>query len=153
MSTNLNKIQNRKAETAMRKLLFAAILLGPLVMPTAAQDQGSNYGKTPEKLVPYGRYQDAYVKHFQEPQPFTGAGREKLPPTDLTEVRIGLLAPLEGNVMAPHGIQMFQGATLAVEEANTTGCRCIADQAQLLGEHCAFAKLAGLLIVFPTLRV
>ncbi len=105
----------------MRNVIFAAILLSTTAFDTVAQDQETNYGKTPEEMVPYGRYQDAYVKHFLEPQLFTGAGREKLPPNDLTEVRIGLLAPLEGDVMAPQGIQMLQGATLAVEEANKQG--------------------------------
>ncbi|MCK4747394.1 MAG: ABC transporter substrate-binding protein, partial [Bacteroidales bacterium] len=33
----------------------------------------------------------------------------------------GLLAPLEGNVLAPQGNQMLQGATLAMEEANARG--------------------------------
>ena len=42
-------------------------------------------------------------------------------PRDLTEVRIGVLGPLEGNVLVPQGIQLLQGATLAVEEANNRG--------------------------------
>ncbi|MEN8229862.1 MAG: ABC transporter substrate-binding protein [Bacteroidota bacterium] len=101
--------------------LCTGILMFPLLSELAAQDKDDNYGKTPTEMLPYGRYQDAYVYHFHEPQPFTGAGREKLPPTDLTEVRIGLLAPLEGNVLAPQGNQMLQGATLAMEEANDRG--------------------------------
>ena len=68
-----------------------------------------------------GHYQDAYKKHFMEPLEFTGAGREKPEPTGLTEVRLGVLAPLEGNVLVPQGTQLLQGATLAVEEANARG--------------------------------
>ncbi len=102
-------------------LILAGMLIFPLFTDLAAQDKDDNYGKTPTEMLPYGNYQDAYIYHFHEPQLFTGAGREKLPPTDLTEVRIGLLAPLEGNVLAPQGNQMLQGATLAMEEANTRG--------------------------------
>jgi branched-chain amino acid transport system substrate-binding protein len=80
-----------------------------------------NYGKTPDKMVPYGNYEEAYISHFKEPQAFTGAGREKPEPTGLSEVRIGVLAPLEGNILVPQGIQLLQGATLAMEQANAKG--------------------------------
>lgn len=85
------------------------------------EKEDKNYGNTPDKQIPYGNYQDAYMKHFVEPQAFTGAGREKAEPKGLAEVRLGVLAPLEGNVLVPQGIQLLQGATLAVEEANASG--------------------------------
>jgi len=85
------------------------------------EQKDENYGNTPSKMLPYGNYQDAYIYHFHEPQAFTGAGREKPEPTGLTEVRIGVLAPLEGNVLVPQGTQLLQGATLAAEEANARG--------------------------------
>ncbi len=84
-------------------------------------DKDDNYGKTPSELLPYGHYENAYVYHFHEPQAFTGAGREKKEPTGLTEVKIGVLGPLEGDVLSPQGNQMLQGAMLAVEEANARG--------------------------------
>jgi ABC-type branched-subunit amino acid transport system substrate-binding protein len=80
-----------------------------------------NYGNTPTRQIPYANWQDAYMKHFLEPQAFTGAGREKPEPKGLKEVRIGVLAPLEGNVLVPQGKQLLQGATLAMEEANARG--------------------------------
>ena len=46
---------------------------------------------------------------------------KNLPPTDLKEVRIGFLGPLEGSVMVHLGKQMLQGAMLAIEEANKKG--------------------------------
>jgi ABC-type branched-subunit amino acid transport system substrate-binding protein len=85
------------------------------------EKEDKNYGNTPDKQVPYGNYQEAYKKHFIEEQAFTGAGREKPEPKGLKEVRIGVLAPLEGNVLVPQGIQLLQGATLAMEEANAKG--------------------------------
>jgi ABC-type branched-subunit amino acid transport system substrate-binding protein len=85
------------------------------------KEKEENYGNTPDKIIPYKSFQDAYISHFLEPQAFTGAGREKPEPTGLSEVRIGILAPLEGNVLVPQGTQLLQGATLAVEEANKKG--------------------------------
>lgn len=85
------------------------------------QEKEENYGNTPSEMLPYGRFRDAYIYHFHEPQPFTGAGREKPEPTGLTEVRIGVLAPLEGSVLVPQGRQLLQGATLAAEQANEKG--------------------------------
>ncbi len=85
------------------------------------QEQELNYGKTPDELVPYGQFRKAYKNFFDDPQAFTGAGREKPEPAGLSEIRIGFLGPLDGSVMVPQGIQMLQGATLAVEEANARG--------------------------------
>ncbi len=91
------------------------------VLELNGQEKKLNYGNTTDELVPYGRFQKAQKNFFDDPQLFTGAGREKVPPTDLTEVRIGLLGPLEGSVLTPQGIQMLQGAILAMEEANEKG--------------------------------
>ena len=35
-----------------------------------AQYKEKNYANTPDKFVPYGNFQDAYIKHFMEPYPF-----------------------------------------------------------------------------------
>ena len=117
----------------MRKLnhINLALILGIsgfLLMQTTPQaaaqyqeKEDKNYGNTPDKQVPYANYQDAYKKHFQVPLEFTGAGREKPEPKGLKEVRIGVLAPLKGNVLVPQGTQLLQGATLALEEANARG--------------------------------
>jgi len=117
----------------MRKLkhIQLALVLGfsvSILFLTALQvgaqykeKEDSNYGNTPDRQVPYANYQEAYKQHFLESQLFTGAGREKSEPKGLTEVRLGLLAPLEGNVLVPQGTQLLQGATLAVEEANARG--------------------------------
>jgi len=110
------------------KLALVLCISGFLLMQATPQldaqyleKEDTNYGNTPDKQIPYGQYQDAYKKHFLEPMEFTGAGREKPEPKGLTEVRIGVLAPLEGNVLVPQGTQLLQGATLAVEEANDQG--------------------------------
>jgi ABC-type branched-subunit amino acid transport system substrate-binding protein len=82
---------------------------------------GENYGNVPKTYVAYDNYQKAYKYHFLEPLQFNGAGREIPAPTNLKEVRIGFLGPLEGSIIVPYGKQMLQGATLAIEEANKKG--------------------------------
>ncbi len=85
------------------------------------QEKKVNYANIPDELVAYDKYMKAYKYHFLEPIMFYGAGREKLPPKDLTEVRIGFLGPLEGSVLVSLGQQMLNGSMLAIEEANKKG--------------------------------
>jgi len=116
------KINNYK-QMKPRILIFAILTL-MFVFPVTdlfGQDKKLNYGNTTDELVPYGRFQKANKNFFDDVQEFTGAGREKTAPTDLSEIRIGFLGPLEGSVMTPQGIQMLQGATLAIDEANKKG--------------------------------
>lgn len=85
------------------------------------QEKKLMYGQTPVEFFPYNNFQKAYKYHFIEPLQFYGAGRDKVPPKDLKEVRIGFLGPLEGSAILPLGKQMLQGAVLAIEEANIKG--------------------------------
>ncbi|MEN8124668.1 MAG: ABC transporter substrate-binding protein [Bacteroidota bacterium] len=85
------------------------------------QEKDLMYGNTPDKVFPYNNFQKAYKYHFIEPIQFYGAGREKLPPKDLKEVRIGFLGPLEGSAIVSLGKQMLNGSALAIEEANNKG--------------------------------
>ena len=85
------------------------------------QEKDLMYGKTPDTYFPYNNFQKAYKYHFLEPTQFLGAGRDKLPPKNLKEVRIGFLGPLEGSPITALGKQMLNGTTLAIEEANKKG--------------------------------
>jgi ABC-type branched-subunit amino acid transport system substrate-binding protein len=85
------------------------------------QEKPLNYGKTSDELFPYEHFQKAYIYHFLEPVQFYGAGRDKMPPKDIKEIRIGFLGPLNGSVMVPQGLQMLHGSVLAIEEANKQG--------------------------------
>ena len=108
----------------MKRFNLIPIILMQLILSLLelnGQEEDLKYGKTPDEMFPYDKFQKAYIYHFVKPTQFYGAGREKLPPADLTEVRLGLLAPLEGSIMTPQGIQMLQGTTLAIEEANKKG--------------------------------
>jgi branched-chain amino acid transport system substrate-binding protein len=101
-------------------LFFILILLLPSLLVNG-QEKKQNYGNIPDELVAFDKYQKAYKYHFLVPMKFYGAGRELKPPTDLKEVRIGFLGPLEGSVISDLGRQMLQGSLLAIEEANRKG--------------------------------
>jgi branched-chain amino acid transport system substrate-binding protein len=106
----------------MKKLFtITTIFLFLAAFDINAQYKEKNYGETPDEIVPFGNFQNAYKRHFMEPQPFRGSGREKPEPTGLKSVKIGLLAPLENSKDKPKGIQMLQGTQLAFEQANAKG--------------------------------
>ena len=97
------------------------VLIFITVSMISGQQYEDNYGNVPKTYVAYDKYQKAYKYHFLTPMQFYGAGREIPSPTNLKEVRIGFLGPLEGSIIVPYGKQMLQGATLAIEEANRKG--------------------------------
>ena len=103
-------------------LVFLLSFLMLWNFPTEAQESNElNYGKAPDEFIPYGRFQDAYKWFFADPQPFLGPGREKAVPTDLETIRVGFLGPLEGSSIKELGLQMLNGTTMAIEEANAKG--------------------------------
>jgi branched-chain amino acid transport system substrate-binding protein len=114
-----NNVKNMKPQT--RSLLFFILIFLFPYSWMKGQDKKQNYGNIPDELVAFDKYQKAYKYHFLVPIKFYGAGRELKPPTDLKEVRIGFLGPLEGSVISDLGKQMLQGAALAIEEANKKG--------------------------------
>jgi ABC-type branched-subunit amino acid transport system substrate-binding protein len=85
------------------------------------QDDSIRYANTPPELLPFGQYRSPYVFFFNDRIEHLGPGRDKAPPSDLTEVRLGFLGPIEGSRDGRLGRRMLQGATLAVEEANADG--------------------------------
>ena len=99
---------------------FALFIMLPL-SSVIGQEKIKNYGNIPDELVAFDKYQKAYKYHFLTPTKFYGAGRELPAPTDLKEVRIGFLGPLEGSIISDLGKQMLQGSLLAIEEANKKG--------------------------------
>jgi len=106
------------------KYFLLSVLILLILNPDSklsAQEKKQNYGKAPDEIFPYDKFVKPYKYHFLVPLEFYGAGREKLAPKDITEVRIGFLGPLSGSIMVPQGKQMLQGATLAMEEANNKG--------------------------------
>jgi ABC-type branched-subunit amino acid transport system substrate-binding protein len=107
----------------LHKLIISTFLLAILTPLSVINGQNNklNYGNAPDEIFPYSNFVKPYKYHFLVPLNFYGAGREKTAPSDLKEVRIGFLGPLSNNIMVPQGIQMLNGATLAMEEANKKG--------------------------------
>jgi ABC-type branched-subunit amino acid transport system substrate-binding protein len=88
--------------------------------PAVAQEDTAAYANTPEALRPYRHFERAYRRFFTEAQAFRGPGREALPP-DVSSIKIGILAPLDGSRAARYGRRIEQGALLALEDANADG--------------------------------
>ena len=106
------------------KFKVLALILLVIILPkpeVIGQEGDKNYGNAPDEFSTFSKYRKAYKYHFLKPTEFYGAGRDKKPPKDLTEVRIGFLGPLEGSIMQPQGQQMLNGSLLAIEEANSRG--------------------------------
>jgi branched-chain amino acid transport system substrate-binding protein len=118
-----NQIKPKVMKTKHNCWVLAIVILIMVfpVLNLRGQDDELMYGNTPKEVFPYNKFQKAYKYHFLTPTQFYGAGREEPAPKNLKEVRIGFLGPLEGSIIMPLGIQMLQGATLAIEEANKKG--------------------------------
>ena len=76
-----------------RSLSTIFLIISFQVSSSIGQEKKLNYGNIPDELVAYDKYQKAYKYHFLEPVLFYGAGREKLPPTDLKEVGLDFWDP------------------------------------------------------------
>lgn len=79
------------------------------------------YAGEPADLSPYAKFAAPYDLNYTHPNIYSGAGRDLPEPTDITEVRIGFLGPIEHNPDAVFGLRMLHGAQLAVDEANARG--------------------------------
>ncbi len=81
------------------------------------------YAGTPEDLRPYGKLKPPYNEYYTSSVEYNGAAREgsTVAASAVDEVRIGFLGPLENNPDERLGRMMLNGATLAIEEANSGG--------------------------------
>jgi branched-chain amino acid transport system substrate-binding protein len=120
-SANQIKLKVMKKKYNCWVLLTVILVMVFPVLNLKGQDDELMYGNTPKEVFPYYKFQKAYKYHFLEPTYFYGAGREVPAPKNLKEIRLGFLGPLEGSIIMPLGMQMLNGATLAIEEANKKG--------------------------------
>ena len=81
------------------------------------------YTGAPEDLRPFSKYTTPYHEYYQDLVEYNGAARDIPDPDlkDLTEIRIGFLAPLYDHPEQVLGNRMLNGATMAIDEANATG--------------------------------
>lgn len=85
---------------------------------------------TPKEYQPFKKFQKPYKRFYVDPLKFTGYGREKAEPKNLSSVKIGFLGPIKPTVSVATGLssfelemgkKMLQGASLAIEDANKKG--------------------------------
>lgn len=81
------------------------------------------YTGAPEDLRPFSKFTTPYYEYYQDLIEYNGAAREIPDPDlkDLTEVRIGFLAPLYDHPDQVLGNRMLNGAKMAIDEANAAG--------------------------------
>ena len=81
------------------------------------------YAGAPEDLRPFSKFTTPYYEYYQDLIEYNGAARE-IPDPDLknlTEIRIGFLAPLYDHPDQVLGNRMLSGARMAIDEANAAG--------------------------------
>ncbi|MGB9029735.1 MAG: ABC transporter substrate-binding protein, partial [Acidobacteriaceae bacterium] len=79
------------------------------------------YAGTPKDLEPFEKFATPYFLNYTNPNIYSGAGRDVPDPTDVSEVRIGFLGPIEKQADQVFGLRMLHGAQLAIDEANARG--------------------------------
>jgi ABC-type branched-subunit amino acid transport system substrate-binding protein len=74
-------------------------------------------------LRPFSKFTTPYFEHYQDLVEYNGAARDIPDPDlkDLSEIRIGFIAPLHDHPDQVMGNRMLKGATLAIDEANAGG--------------------------------
>jgi branched-chain amino acid transport system substrate-binding protein len=81
------------------------------------------YTGAPEDLRPFSKFTTPYYEFYQDLIEYNGAARDIPDPDlkDLTEIRIGFLAPLYDHPDQAPGNRMLNGAQMAIDEANAAG--------------------------------
>ena len=84
------------------------------------------YTGAPDDLRPFSKYTTPYYEFYQDLIEYNGAARDVPDPDqkDLSEIRIGFIAPLYDHPDQLLGNRMLHGAALAIDEANTSGGYC-----------------------------
>lgn len=118
------------------KYLIAAVLVSPASAQTASPCAcGSNppgrpaprslkpYTGAPDDLRPFSKFATPYHEYYRDLIEYNGAARDIPDPDlkDLSEIRIGFLAPLYDHPDQALGNRMLNGAQMAIDEANAAG--------------------------------
>jgi ABC-type branched-subunit amino acid transport system substrate-binding protein len=72
-------------------------------------------------LKPFGKFTPSYDVNYIRPNIYMGAARKIPDPTDITEVRVGFIGPIEHTTDQVFGLRMLHGAQMAIDEANARG--------------------------------
>jgi branched-chain amino acid transport system substrate-binding protein len=79
------------------------------------------YAQEPEDMQPFSKFTEPYFANYVDLVEYNGAARDIPVATNVSEVRIGFIGPLENHPDAALGHRMLNGAQLAIDEANAAG--------------------------------
>src|SRR5271157_6320891 len=81
------------------------------------------YAQEPEDMQPFSKFTQPYYQHYVDLVEYNGAARDipVVKASDVSEVRIGFIGPLENHPDAALGKKMLNGAQMAIDEANAAG--------------------------------
>ncbi len=81
------------------------------------------YTGAPEDLRPFSKFTTPYYEYYQDLVEYNGAARDIPDPDlkELSEIRIGFLAPLYDHPEQVLGNRMLNGAQMAIDDVNTGG--------------------------------
>jgi branched-chain amino acid transport system substrate-binding protein len=81
------------------------------------------YANAPEDMRPFSKFTTPYYENYTTLVEYNGAARDvpTLKASDVDEVRIGFLGPIENHRDEALGKMMLNGAMLAIEEHNAAG--------------------------------
>jgi len=84
------------------------------------------YANEPPDLQPFSKFTTPYYENYTKLVEYYGAARdaETVKPSEIDEVRIGFLGPVENHPDERLGKMMLAGAQLATDEANRAGGYC-----------------------------
>jgi len=84
------------------------------------------YANTPVDLRPFSRFTLPYYQHYTKTPEYNGAASDAatVSPSDVKEVAIGFLGPIENHKDIALGTAMLRGTQLAIDEANARGGYC-----------------------------
>ncbi len=120
---------NTLDDPSLARLLEELDTISAYEAPSVPLRKEKNYAKTASDVEPFSGVKP-YKEHFLEQMEYLGPGRAKPEPEDLKSVKIGFIGPIMATVSVatgggkqeiPLGIQMLQGARLAIEQANERG--------------------------------
>lgn len=79
-----------------------------------------SYSAAPEDLRPFSKFTTPYYEFYQDLIQYNGAARETPDPDlkHLSEIRVGFIGRHSNHPDQSLGYRMFNGATLAIDEAN-----------------------------------
>lgn len=83
----------------------------------------ASYANTPEDLKPFSKFTKPYYENYTKTPEYSGAADDvpTLKASEVSEVAIGFLGPIEAHKDIALGTAMLHGVQMAIDEANARG--------------------------------